>query len=87
MARSHLKAYFAVDTSYVLRKLMIILLPFSHKNWSPQYQQQERAFPSQDINSPDLYIPGKGWHQFGWGGAGVYMAISTFFFLFFITIE
>ena len=58
LAVSHLKTYFAVDTNYVLKKLAIVLFPFTHRNWSCQYQQTEPLPPRQEINSPDLYIPG-----------------------------
>jgi len=56
---SRLKTYFAVDTAYVLRKLSILLFPFSHKDWTLRYQQTEPVPPRQDINAPDLYIPGQ----------------------------
>ena len=58
LAVSHLKTYFAVDTNYVLKKLGIVLFPFTHRNWSCQYQQTEPLPPRQEVNSPDLYIPG-----------------------------
>ena len=58
LAVSHIKTYFAVDTNYVLKKLAILLFPFTHRNWSSQYQQTEPLPPRQEINSPDLYIPG-----------------------------
>ena len=63
LAVSHIKTYFAVDTNYVLKKLAILLFPFTHRNWSSQYQQTEPLPPRQEINSPDLYIPGTyvGW--------------------------
>lgn len=51
-----LKLYFAVDTNYVLHKLWILLLPYSHKDWSVQYSS-EQIQPKQDVNVPDLYIP------------------------------
>ena len=59
VATSHIKNYFAVDTNYVLKKLVILLFPFTHKNWSPQYQQSDPVSPKQDVNAPDLYIPGE----------------------------
>ena len=65
LAISHLKTYFAVDTNYVLKKLAILLFPFTHRNWSSQYQQTEPLPPRQEINSPDLYIPG-GWSLLPW---------------------
>ncbi|QLQ78763.1 hypothetical protein HG537_0B01120 [Torulaspora globosa] len=62
---SSLSHYFQVTTSYVLRKLQIILLPFFKKtSWQriPDTQSQASgslAFlpPKDDVNSPDLYIP------------------------------
>ena len=69
LAVSHLKTYFAVDTNYVLKKLGIVLFPFTHRNWSCQYQQTEPLPPRQEVNSPDLYIPGmyvRGVNVFCW---------------------
>ena len=59
LAITNLKTYFAVDTSYVLKKLSIVLFPFSTRNWMLQYGQSGRAPPREDVNAPDLYIPGK----------------------------
>lgn len=58
-----LRPYFAVDNSYVKRKMTKILFPFAFREWlreevaphadgSPNY-----APPQQDENAPDLYIP------------------------------
>ena len=58
LAITNLKSYFAVDTNYVLKKLSIILFPFSHRNWMLQYGQSGPVSPREDINAPDLYIPG-----------------------------
>lgn len=60
-----LKVYFQVDNSYVLKKLLLIMLPFRHASWArihdgPGDIPQDPAFykpPSLDINAPDLYIP------------------------------
>jgi len=57
ISASALKYYFAVDTSYVGRKLGLLLWPFSHKDWSIQYQQNVPVAPRFDLNAPDLYIP------------------------------
>ncbi|XP_054169216.1 protein YIF1B-A-like [Oppia nitens] len=54
---SNLKYYFAVDTSYVLKKLGLVFFPFTHKDWSIRYNTNESVAPRDDINSPDLYIP------------------------------
>ena len=60
LAITNLKSYFAVDTNYVLRKLSILLFPFSHRNWMLQYVSDSPVPPREDVNAPDLYIPG-GW--------------------------
>ncbi|XP_071493908.1 protein YIF1B-B-like isoform X1 [Diadema antillarum] len=57
MSVSKLKYYFAVDTTYVAKKLLILLFPFSHTNWTIQYNQDEPVAPRYEINAPDLYIP------------------------------
>ncbi|QLL31250.1 hypothetical protein HG536_0B01110 [Torulaspora globosa] len=62
---SSLSHYFQVTTSYVLRKLQIIVLPFFKKaSWQriPDTQSQASGSlsflpPKDDVNSPDLYIP------------------------------
>lgn len=54
---SKLKYYFAVDTSYVVKKLGLLVFPFTHKNWSVQYNKSEPVAPRYEINAPDLYIP------------------------------
>ncbi|TRY64314.1 hypothetical protein TCAL_04620 [Tigriopus californicus] len=52
-----LKYYFAVDTTYVAKKLGILLFPFTHSDWSIKYNQEEPVQPKFDINASDLYIP------------------------------
>nr|CAB3267823.1 protein YIF1B-like [Phallusia mammillata] len=54
---SKLKYYFAVDTNYVAKKLFLISFPFTHQEWSVQYQQDNPVAPRFDVNAPDLYIP------------------------------
>lgn len=55
---SKLKYYFAVDTNYVAKKLLIILFPFLNRDWSVKYTQGEVACPPKlDVNAPDMYIP------------------------------
>lgn len=54
---SKLKYYFAVDTTYVLKKLGLIAFPFAHEDWSLKYDNSEPVAPRYEINSPDLYIP------------------------------
>jgi len=54
---SKLKYYFAVDTTYVLKKLGLLVFPFAHKDWSLKYDNAEPVAPRFEINAPDLYIP------------------------------
>lgn len=54
---SKLKYYFAVDTSYVRRKLSLVLFPYANSDWSMKYQQDEPVAPRYEVNAPDLYIP------------------------------
>ena len=66
---SALKHYFNVTTSYVLRKLILVLFPWRHKPWSRQQRpsttgsQDQSSYsyyflpPREDLNSPDMYIP------------------------------
>jgi hypothetical protein len=60
-----LKPYFNVSTSYVLHKLQLLLFPWRHKPWTRQLRRNEVSGameghkpPREDINAPDLYIPG-----------------------------
>ena len=58
-----LKHHFNVSNSYVIKKLQIVLFPWRHKPWSRRVRrlengQSEWSPPREDINSPDLYIPG-----------------------------
>ncbi len=52
-----LKYYFAVDTAYVLKKLGLLLFPFTRSDWAIKYNQDEPVQPKYDVNAPDLYIP------------------------------
>merc|ERR1719495_273297 len=54
---SKLKYYFAVDTTYVVKKLGLLAFPFAHEDWSLKYDKTEPVAPRYEINSPDLYIP------------------------------
>lgn len=54
---SKLKYYFAVDTKYVISKLMLLFFPFTHKDWTVKYEQDGPVQPRFEINAPDLYIP------------------------------
>uniref|UniRef100_T1PCH3 YIF1 protein n=1 Tax=Musca domestica TaxID=7370 RepID=T1PCH3_MUSDO len=52
-----LKYYFSVDNNYVINKLRLLFFPFTHKDWSLKYDQEQPVQPRYDINAPDLYIP------------------------------
>jgi len=52
-----LKYYFAVDNSYVSRKLKLLLFPFLHSDWSIRYSHNEPVQPRLELNAADLYIP------------------------------
>ncbi|XP_061721357.1 protein YIF1B [Cydia pomonella] len=58
---ARLRYYFAVDTRYVLRKLMLILFPYTHKEWMVKYDQESPVQPRYDLNAPDLYLPAMGY--------------------------
>lgn len=60
-----LKPYFNVSTSYVINKIRLLLFPWRHKPWSRQMRRNEVSGategykpPREDVNAPDLYIPG-----------------------------
>ena len=61
---SALKHYFNVSNKYVVNKLILVLFPWRHKPWSrkqtvgPNGQEGWYLPPRDDINSPDMYIPG-----------------------------
>ena len=58
-----------MTTSYVLRKLFLVLFPWRHKPWSRQQRpsvsgaQGQSSYtyyflpPREDVNAPDMYIP------------------------------
>ncbi|KAI5839284.1 YIF1-domain-containing protein [Morchella snyderi] len=65
---SALKPYFAVTNTYVLRKLRILLFPFTHTPWFRTSTTRPSTTPggpleysylppSEDVNAPDHYIP------------------------------
>ncbi|CAF3177894.1 unnamed protein product [Rotaria socialis] len=54
---SSIKYYFAVDQTYVFKKLCLILFPFRPRNWSLGYSADEPVPPRIDSNAPDYYIP------------------------------
>ena len=60
---SLLKHHFNVSNSYVIHKLRLLMFPWRHKPWSRKIKRLENGTnewqpPREDINSPDLYIPG-----------------------------
>ncbi|KAM9376532.1 protein YIF1A [Pholidichthys leucotaenia] len=57
MSVNKLKYFFAVDTKYVLKKLMILMFPYTHQDWEVRYHRDTPLTPRQDVNAPDLYIP------------------------------
>ncbi|CAG5990043.1 unnamed protein product [Menidia menidia] len=59
MSVNKLKYFFAVDTKYVLKKLMILMFPYTHQDWEVRYHRDTPLTPRQDVNAPDLYIPCK----------------------------
>src|SRR5271170_4909071 len=62
---SALKHYFNVSNAYVVNKLFLVLFPWRHKPWSrkqsvgPNGQEGWFLPPREDLNSPDMYIPGE----------------------------
>lgn len=82
-----LKPYFNVSTSYVVRKLRLLMFPWRHKPWSRQIRRNEVSGategykpPREDINAPDLYIPGKD-HRFPFIANVSVMAFVTYILL------
>ncbi|XP_074087115.1 protein YIF1A [Macrotis lagotis] len=57
VSMNKLKHFFAVDTSYVARKLGLLVFPYTHQNWEVQCSRDVPLPPRQDLNAPDLYIP------------------------------
>ena len=59
---AYYKYYFAVDNSYVLNKMKLILLPFLNHNWERKMKRMNDSTqfctPMEDVNAPDGYIPG-----------------------------
>ena len=56
-----IKYYFQVSNSYVLKKILLILFPFRHKDWTRILAKDnglgQYLPPTYDVNAPDLYIP------------------------------
>ncbi|CAJ1058774.1 protein YIF1A [Xyrichtys novacula] len=57
MSVNKLKYFFAVDTKYVMKKLMLLMFPYTHQDWEVRYHRDTPLPPRQDVNAPDLYIP------------------------------
>jgi len=61
MTLAPLKYYFNVNNSYVINKVRLAMCPFFHKQWKRRIirvgEVDSYAFPREDINAPDLYIP------------------------------
>jgi protein transport protein YIF1 len=47
----HLRKYFNVDNSFVLRKVLLILFPFNSAEWAIDIESDSR------LSRPDLYLP------------------------------
>lgn len=57
ISTSQIKYYFAVDTHYVMKKLQLLLFPYTHTDWSVRFEQDTPVQPRHEVNAPDLYIP------------------------------
>nr|XP_046151415.1 protein YIF1A-like isoform X7 [Oncorhynchus gorbuscha] len=52
-----LKYFFAVDSKYVMKKLLLLVFPYTHQDWEVRYHRDTPLTPRHDVNAPDLYIP------------------------------
>jgi len=57
ISSSRVKYYFSVDNKYVVKKLGLLLFPFTHRDWGVRYNPEEPLQPRYEVNAPDLYIP------------------------------
>uniref|UniRef100_A0A9J7Y1Q5 Protein YIF1 n=1 Tax=Cyprinus carpio carpio TaxID=630221 RepID=A0A9J7Y1Q5_CYPCA len=57
MSVNKLKYFFAVDTKYVMKKLLLLMFPYTHQDWEVRYHRDTPLIPRHDVNAPDLYIP------------------------------
>ncbi|XP_073676157.1 protein YIF1A [Garra rufa] len=57
MSVNKLKHFFAVDTKYVMKKLLLLMFPYTHQDWEVRYHRDTPLTPRLDVNAPDLYIP------------------------------
>lgn len=88
-----LKHHFNVSNSYVLSKMRLLLFPWMHKPWARRTKRvdvqggganHEWCTPREDVNSPDLYIPGVSLVSCAWkrvADSGAVMAIVTYILL------
>lgn len=58
-----MKHHFNVSNAYVVQKLKLVVFPWRHRPWTRTLLRSEQGPsewlpPREDINSPDLYIPG-----------------------------
>ena len=55
-----IKYYFQVSNSYVFKKIILILMPYNHKDWNRVSTKETGTNqflpPNLDINAPDLYF-------------------------------
>lgn len=68
---AHLKHSFNVSNGYVVNKLRLLVWPWRHRPWSRGVVRSETTGvaegwkpPREDINCPDLYIPGEYFSRF-----------------------
>lgn len=60
---SSIRRYFNVTNRYVIKKLLLLIWPWTHKPWAREVTQDSTgnvvgySTPRDDINSPDMYIP------------------------------
>nr|CAG4636404.1 EOG090X0ATU [Eubosmina coregoni]SVE69979.1 EOG090X0ATU [Eubosmina coregoni] len=57
VSASRVKYFFSVDTVYVIKKLILLMFPFTHADWSIKYNPDQPVQPRYELNAPDLYIP------------------------------
>lgn len=88
-----LKHHFNVSNSYVLSKMRLLLFPWMHKPWARRTKRvdvqggganHEWCTPREDVNSPDLYIPGASLVSCTWkrvADSRAVMAIVTYILL------
>ncbi len=65
---TELRYYFQVSTTYVWKKILLVLFPYRHAHWTRGLRRSDTVgapdvfeIPADDINAPDLYIPTMAW--------------------------